>query len=117
MVNRAQFDKAAIKIFNSFGDIIEDVTYTISGAWDQATESATNSTESIRVSVKPVTKEEADGAEVMIGDMVATVTVSEMTAVPKIDDLITLDSVDYIVRSATNKYKVLHELILRRKDG
>lgn len=110
---RAKFDQAAVNIFDAFGDAIDNVTYTITGAWNPVTETSSDTAETIRVSVKPITRDEADG-EVMTGDMMATIIQSEMTATPKIDDKLTLNSVDYLVRSVVDKYTILWELELRR---
>lgn len=114
MPNRAIFEAAAVNVFNAFGDIIEDVTYTSAGAFNPVTETTTgDATEAIRVSFKPLDKDEADG-DIMVGDTMATIIQSEMTLTPKIDDTLVLDGVNYIARSVVDKYKVLWELHLRR---
>ncbi len=113
MPNRSAFEAAAVNVFNAFGDIIEDVTYTIVGVWNPVTETSSATTEAIRISIKPITRDESDG-EIMTGDSIATIIQAEMTAVPKIDDRITLDSIEYLVRAVVDKYKVLWELELRR---
>lgn len=114
MASKSSFNKTAIKVFNTFGDLIENVTYTIVGAWNPVTETTTNTTEAIRISVSPVKKEEADGEQIMIGDMMALIIVSEMTATPKIDDFLTFGGADYVVRAVEDNHTITWKLLLRR---
>ncbi len=120
---RAEFDAAAISIFDAFGDLIEDVTHTKPGAWDIVTETQTPaSTETIRVALREYTRAEqfsarganAGNVDVMSGDLQGLVIQSEMTATPEIDDTLLLDGVTYLVRSIGNISKILWRLQLRR---
>lgn len=111
---RAEFDAAAIELFDSFGDLIENATLTIVGVWNPVTETSATTTEQIRVSIRPVTKEEADGAQIMVGDTMATAITSEVAATPKIDDQLTLLGVDYLVRSVADSHGILWKMGLRR---
>jgi uncharacterized protein with von Willebrand factor type A (vWA) domain len=113
-VSRAQFDAAAITIFNAFGDLIEDVTLSQPGAWDPITETQTPTTESIRVARREFTRQEADGQSVMVGDLEAMAIISEVTATPKIDDTLIMDGVNYLVRGVGNNQGVIWRLHLRR---
>jgi putative aminopeptidase FrvX len=112
---RATFNKAAIRLFDTFGDLIEGVVYSSIGPWDPTTESNTAVTQpDLRISARPPKREEADATGIMVGDLVALVIQSEMTATPKIDDRLALDGVDYIVRAVVDSHKVLWRLSLRR---
>lgn len=111
---RAEFDQAAKDIFDAFGDLIEDVTLSQPGAWNPITETQTPSTESIRVSRKEFKREEADGQSIMVGDLECLAIKSEVTLTPKIDDTLTMESVDYLVRGVGNIQGILWRLHLRR---
>lgn len=119
---RAEFDAAAIGIFNAFGDLIEDVTLTIVGAWNPTTETSATTTEQIRVSISDATKAEGVATrgggvgklDIMDGDLNALAITSEVTATPKIDDQLTLNGVDYLVRSVADSHGILWKMGLRR---
>lgn len=113
MASKSSFDATAIKIFNNFGDLIEDATYVITGAWNPVTETSSDTNETIRMSVRAINREEPDGG-VMEGDLMATIIQSEMTATPKIDDRIAFNAVNYLVRSVADNHSILWQLELRR---
>lgn len=122
MVQRATFDNAAKKIFDSFGDLIENVSYRSAGVWNPITETeAPTTTETVRVAIREFTRAEQISVRgavgklaIMSGDLQALVIVSEITITPKIDDILTLDGVKYSVRSVGDISKVLWRLQLRR---
>lgn len=123
MVDRAVFQAAAVRLFDTFGDIIEDVTYTKPGAWDIVAETQTPaSVETIRVAFKEYTRAEQFSArgsnsgnlDIMSGDIQGLVIQSEMTTVPEIDDTLVLDGVTYLAKAVGNVSKVLWRLQLRR---
>lgn len=115
MVMRAQFDSMAKRVFDTFGDLIEDVAYKRAGVWNPVTETQDPAaSETVRIKASPFTRQEIDGANVMIGDLKALIIQTELTIIPKIDDTITWDGVDYLVRAVENVHKVLWRLQLRR---
>lgn len=115
MVQRATFNSAAIRVFDTFGDLIEDVSYRNAGVWNPITETQEPAaTETVRMKASPFTRREIDGANVMIGDLKALIIQTELTLTPKIDDFLTWDGVDYLVRAVENVHQVLWRLQLRR---
>ncbi len=115
MVNRAVFQAAAVRLFDTFGDLIEDVTYTKPGAWDIVTETQTPaSTETVRIKAAPFKRQEIDGDNVMVGDLNALIIQAEITATPEMDDTVLWDGVTYLVRAVENVHQVTWRLQLRR---
>lgn len=122
MVQRATFTSAAKTIFDAFGDLIENVSYRNAGVWNPITETeAPTTTETVRVAVREFTRAEQISVRgavgklaIMSGDLQALIIVSEITITPKIDDILTLDTIDYLVRSVGDISKVLWRLQLRR---
>lgn len=107
---KAVFKKAGVAMFNSFGDVISDIEYHVSGRvsqYDPISEESIDEVIPVRAAVKTEYRTSPDGTRSMSGNIGVAILQDELRVSPKLDDKIAYNGVSYLITGVDNRASVV----------